>query len=640
MLLVLFRLIPLGLALSIFTSTAAGQAALPAAPARVPMEAFFAWPALGSMTLSPDGKLLAAKVMRPDRRMELQVIELDTKRIHMVASFVDGTVGTVDWVNNRRLLYSLAGGQGLIAVNFDGSERVVLAGRRDSPLWSGATVRAPGAPGSDDMYLLRNRKSEPLALVNTLSSTITPIALPDETKSWLIDERGVLRLYMTDTDGNWAAFYRPDATTAWRALGAPAVQVLRSNRILGLGPDDSVYVLGANGQDKKAVYTLDLTSGKLPAMPLISMANYDFNGVLIQNQDGLLGFRAVTDAVSTIWIDPVMKALQAEVDQRQPATVNLITPPKRAASPWVLVESYSDRQPTVVTVYNTQTHAFTKVGEVLPGIRAAQMGRQEIVHYKARDGREIEAILTMPPMNEGGPAPMVVMVHGGPFVRGKVWGWNGETQFLATRGYAVLEPAFRGTSGFGKAHLEAGYKQWGLAMQDDVTDGTRWAIAQGYADPKRICIAGGSYGGYATLMGLIKELDLYRCGIDWVGVTDIALLYEEHWGYRSDATDEVLKYTYPMTAGDPVKDAAQLAATSPLRRAADLHQPLLMAYGMRDQRVPLFHGIKFRDAVRKTNAQVEWVQYEDEGHGWHLEKTQTDFWIRVEKFLDKHIGTP
>jgi dipeptidyl aminopeptidase/acylaminoacyl peptidase len=233
---------------------------------------------------------------------------------------------------------------------------------------------------------------------------------------------------------------------------------------------------------------------------------------------------------------------------------------------------------------------------------------------------------------------MVVLVHGGPYVHGSSWGWSAQTQFLASRGYAVLEPAFRGSTGFGARHFVAGWKQWGLKMQDDIADGTRWAIAKGIADPKRICIAGASYGGYATLMGLVKDPDLYRCGVDWVGVTDIQLLYDGHWSFKSDMSDEWKSYGMPEMVGDPVKDAAQLAATSPLQQAARITQPLLMAYGGVDHRVPMYHGRKFYDAVTRTNKQVEWIEYQDEGHGWSLPKNRIDFWGRVETFLDKQIG--
>jgi dipeptidyl aminopeptidase/acylaminoacyl peptidase len=319
--------------------------------------------------------------------------------------------------------------------------------------------------------------------------------------------------------------------------------------------------------------------------------------------------------------------------------VNVISIAAAADAPWVLVRSYSDVQPSVYMLYNPQTGKLNMVGEARPGLDARRMAHQDALRYKARDGLEIPALLTMPPGTpKGAKVPLVVLVHGGPYVRGSAWGWNPESQFLASRGYAVLEPDFRGSTGYGAKHFKAGWKQWGLKMQDDIADGARWAIAQGIADPKRICIAGASYGGYATLMGLVNDPDLYRCGIDWVGVTDIQLLYDGHWSFKSDMSDEWKEYGMPELVGDPVKDAGQLAATSPLRQAARINQPLLMAYGGADHRVPMYHGRKFYDAVTRTNKQVEWIEYQEEGHGWVLPKNRIDFWSRVENFLDKNIG--
>ncbi len=230
---------------------------------------------------------------------------------------------------------------------------------------------------------------------------------------------------------------------------------------------------------------------------------------------------------------------------------------------------------------------------------------------------------------------MLVLVHGGPFIRGSDWLWNGQVQFLASRGYAVLEPAFRGSTGFGEKHFRAGFKQWGLAMQDDIADGAKWALAQGYADAERICIAGSSYGGYATLMGLVNDPKLFRCGVSWAGVTDIDLMYKWDW---SDLPEEYKNYGMPKLIGDPEKDAAQLKATSPILQAARITRPLLLAYGKADRRVPMIHGTKFYEAVKVSNPDVQWVEYAEEGHGWWLVKTRVNFWNRVERFLDQHIG--
>jgi dipeptidyl aminopeptidase/acylaminoacyl peptidase len=262
------------------------------------------------------------------------------------------------------------------------------------------------------------------------------------------------------------------------------------------------------------------------------------------------------------------------------------------------------------------------------------MGMRDFHYYTARDGHKIPAYVTQPPGKADGPRPAVVLVHGGPWARGGDWQWDDEAQFLASRGYVVIQPEFRGSTGFGTAHFRAGWKQWGGAMQDDLADAAQWAVKQGWADPKRIGIMGASYGGYATLMGLIKHPDIFRCGVEWVGVTDLSLMFSSA---MSDISQESRDYGLRTLLGDPDKDAALLSRNSPVNRAAELKQPLLMAYGAEDLRVPIEHADRLRSALGKVNPNVVSVVYRNEGHGWRHEDNRIDFWTKVEAFLDKNL---
>jgi dipeptidyl aminopeptidase/acylaminoacyl peptidase len=198
----------------------------------------------------------------------------------------------------------------------------------------------------------------------------------------------------------------------------------------------------------------------------------------------------------------------------------------------------------------------------------------------------------------------------------------------------VITPEFRGSTGFGDQHFRAGWKQWGLRMQDDVNDALRFAVDKGLVDPKRVCIAGASYGGYATLMGLARDPDLFKCGVAWVAVTDPRLMYSVHW---SDVSKETKEYTMPVMVGDQQKDAAMLEANAPIRLASKIKAPLLLAYGLQDRRVPLVHGEKMRSALIAAGAKPEWVVYDNEGHGWENSDNEIDFWTRVERFLEKNL---
>jgi dipeptidyl aminopeptidase/acylaminoacyl peptidase len=644
------------------------QAAALAAP---PASAFFGDAAFAEPRLSPNGKFLAVRVSKPGRHDALVVLDLERDQSKGVAAYDDVDVAHFEWVNDERLIYDLTDklvppasaqyANGLFAVNRDGSHSLQLAHRRTNTESSHTGTRLPerqilpwhtfmldqvGAQDSDYVYAgdaryddLGRLREVDLLRLNTLTGEAKPVPRPDAVHGWLLDQRGEPRIAYTTRRNQSAVEYRDPASGQWRTLASYDTFGIAGAPIhpVGFAPDGSLYVEANNGKDTSALHRLDLATGKVNPEALASSAGYDFDGNLVSTRDKLLGVHVVTDAESIEWLDPGMKALQQQVDKLLPGTINLITVPTRAEAPWVLVSSWSDTIPLAYLLFNTKTGALTKLGSTHPDIDSSQMGRQQPVRYKARDGLEIPALLTLP-HGQRGKLPLVVLVHGGPWVRGGSWGWDAQTQFLASRGYAVLEPEFRGSAGFGTRHFQAGLKQWGLAMQDDLADGARWAIAQGIAAPDRICIAGASYGGYATLMGLARDSDLYRCGVEWAGVTDINLMYTGTWHEDSDASDAYKRFGMPVLIGDPVKDAAQLKATSPIEQAASIRAPLLMAYGAADRRVPLFHGTRFRDAVKRTDPNVEWIEYPEEGHGWSLPANRIDFWTRVEKFLDKNIG--
>ena len=653
--------------LVLFTSHA--WSAEPAA-SRPPIASFFENPVTTGAVLSPDGALLALRIMGGNKRYVLAVMDLaDSKRSKVVAGFEDVDIGRFHWVNNTRLVFDstdsqLADGEnghywpGLFAVDSDGTHLRQLAsrkmGRRQMGQYSASLpgqTYLHGHKGLQDsnfifalspIYSAGELESIELLRVDTTNGRYTTLPSPGRVVHWMLDHQGEPRLIITRNKNVETIEYLDPATKQWQKLAQYDAYLGGENAFepLAFSPDGTLYVSAYAGTDHASVYRYDLAKRALAPKPVVKVNDYDFDGGLITSADKLLGMRLTVEAEMTEWFDPAMKAMQARIDALLPNNVNLLHPPARSRTPWMLVSSFSDRQPRFYALFNNETGQLKKVAESYPLIDQRQMNTQRVVSYKARDGLTIPALLTLPAGIPEKQLPMVVLVHGGPFVRGSLWGWNPQTQFLASRGYAVLEPEFRGSEGHGSKHFHAGWKQWGLAMQNDIADGTRWAIAEGIADSKRICIAGASYGGYATLMGLINDPDLYKCGVNWVGVTDIKLMYTDTWYSDSDTSDAFKKFGMPAMIGDQVKDAEQLKATSPLLQAARIKQPLLLAYGGADVRVPDFHGKKFYDAVTQTNADVEWVLYKDEGHGWRLPATRLDFWGRVEKFLDKQIGKP
>jgi dipeptidyl aminopeptidase/acylaminoacyl peptidase len=263
------------------------------------------------------------------------------------------------------------------------------------------------------------------------------------------------------------------------------------------------------------------------------------------------------------------------------------------------------------------------------------MAPREVLRVKTRDGLSMPVQLTRP-LGESGPRPAVVLVHGGPNVRGNHWDWEAQAQFLANRGYLVIEAEYRGSHGYGNRHAVLGRRQWGQAMQSDLADAAQWAIDKGLADPKRICIGGASYGGYATLMGLVRNPELFACGFEWVGVTDPSNMFDRG---STDIESMFQAHDLRLTIGDPVKDAEMFAANSPLKQAAKIKRPLLMAYGAEDRRVEVRQGVELKNALESAGYKnLEWVVYPNESHGWRALATNVDFWGRVERFLERNIG--
>lgn len=645
--------------------------ALPSAAADLPPASlFFNNPRFGAMKLSPNGRHLAARIGGQGHRDGLVVITLEDQSMQMVAQYNNIDVGDFEWVNDNRLVYdtrdrTVASGArthapGLFAVNRDGGKMLQLAMRDgdDEPStigtafkptlqpWNTYLLGQEGSQLDDSVYVVRPEwrgnelASFNLLRLNTLTARAVGVERPPQMIDVQLDLQGEPRVATTADRDRVAIHYRDPASNAWRQLAEfPAYgDTPDSFTPVGMGGDGTLYVSSGAGGDKRQVRSYNIATRELGKEALVNLGEYDFQGELIHGNGKVLGVSLLTDARSTHWWDKGAAALQQEVDKQLPGTINEIALPRRPETPYALVMSYADRQPPVYMVYNQTSKTFIKLGEARPGIAPKQLGQRSLIRYKARDGLSIPAWLTMPPGGVKSKLPLVVLVHGGPFVRGGEWNFDPQAQFLASRGYAVLQPEFRGSTGFGTAHFKAGWKQWGLAMQDDLADGARALIANGTADAGRICIAGASYGGYAVLMGLAKDGDLYKCGVEWAGVTDINLMYTDTWNVQSDLSERWKRYGMPLLIGDPVKDAAQLKATSPLELADRIRQPLLMAYGDKDERVPLFHGRKFHAAVKPANSQAELVVYRGEGHGWSLPENRIDFWSRVEKFLDKNIG--
>jgi len=629
----------------------------------VAIETFFSNANISEAELSPDGDFVAIVGPGHDKHRKLAIMDLASHDLNVIAGYEDGDIADAHWINDHRLTYSTtelgaAPGDmtytpGLFAMDRDGKKGLELARRHevDGPYVYSALLQA-GAEylthdpkmASENIYVLEadnlvnnEYRSTSLVLVDSAKGKAWRYERPGNIFQWLIDPEGEPRIAVGEEKGRTVIFHR-GGTTDWKWKKIADFNAYDGSGFhpIAVGANDKLYVVTTRNGNASAVFRYDLATNKMEDEPLVSIKGYDFEGTLLFDaaREKLIGVRYLSDALSTNWVDDKYKALQEAIDKQLPGLVNILQLPRKAQSENVLVDSYSDVQPHFFWIYNKTSGKLTPIGGSHPDVDSKKMAYQDMVHYAARDGLDIPAYLTLP--KEGGKKnlPLILFVHGGPWVR-DTWGWDPEVQFLASRGYAVLQPQYRGSVGFGFKHFQAGWRQWGLAMQDDLADGVKWAVAQGIADPKRVCIMGSSYGGYATLMGLAKNPDLYRCGVEWVGVTDIDLMFQRLW--NSDASEEYQRFGMPILIGDRDKDAAMLKANSPVNLASKITQPLIMGAGGMDARVPIDHGKAFRDAIKPYNSKAQWLYYWNEAHGWRLEKTRADFWGKVETFLDANL---
>jgi dipeptidyl aminopeptidase/acylaminoacyl peptidase len=291
-----------------------------------------------------------------------------------------------------------------------------------------------------------------------------------------------------------------------------------------------------------------------------------------------------------------------------------------------------DRNPGDFFLYDGSTRKATFLFARRPWIKPEQMAAVEPVALKARDGLDLNGYLTRPPGKaDAKNLPLVVFVHGGPYDVRDRWEFDPTVQMLASRGYAVLQVNYRGSGDYGYDFVRAGFREWGGKMQDDVTDATHWAISQGVADPKRVCIFGGSYGGYAALEGAVKEPDLFRCAIGYVGVYDLALMHT-----RGDIPQTVLGENYlKMVLGE---DDAVLWDRSPVAHLDRLKAKVMLVVGGQDARVPPVQGEAMHSAMNKAHIDHEWLYQRTEGHGFYDPANRLDLFEKLTAFLDRNIG--
>lgn len=634
------------------------------------IEDFVAGPTRSMVEISPSGARLAMVVSSGELSL-LVVQDLATGEYRpvMEARYNESFGGTgFDWlswkgddhvlvaahqfaVERRRnaddgRITSYRAGRMVAALNADGSGGVELRAQESEGGSPGEVIDVLDASPHEILMTVEDwRGALNVVRVDIRTGEAQPVVSGDNrTLSYHTDNAGevVARVRRVGLWGRRHVIESLDpATGEWREVAEITPNDLRDrNDFQLLSAADApglLYVLvrpEAGAQpDTTAVHIYDMRARELGPV-LWRHESYDLDSILIDGSGAFLGGCYRADVHRCELEDERLGAHMTGVSRFFEDNRNiLLVSRSRDDGKWVLLVSGPD-EPGTYYLYDLAAQSIDVIGSAHGRVAPEALGRMRRIDYVARDGAALHGYLTLPASADAAPAPLVVMPHGGPEARDGL-AYDPWVQFLATRGYAVFQPNFRGSSGFGRAFVEAGYGQWGLRMQDDVTDGVRSLIEQGLADPSRICIVGASYGGYAALWGGAREPDLYRCVVSIAGVADLpALMRRERRveGARSDS------YEYWRTSvGDPGRDRARLEAVSPVRFVDGWRPPVLLIHGDEDDVVSYDQSRDMDRALRRAGKDVRFVTLEGEGHsGWRRDDHILAL-TEIEAFLATHL---
>lgn len=604
----------------------------------IPLERFFEHPEYANVRISPNGRYVA--FLRPwEKVLNLWVQDLETGETRRLTSDRGRGIQEYMWAYNGELLYiqDRDGDENwrVYAISPEGGEsRLLTPGE-------GVQARLVGAhPDHPDVVLValndRNPALHDVYRVHLPSGERTLLVTNDfGAVDFTSDEHLNVRVASRVTEDGGGELLRPEEG-AWQPFYRWELEdfFVMAADVRG----DTLYLFSSVGRNTSSLRAYDLTTGEeriLAEDPEydVGMGDFTLGSSLLfhpraPHPEAVAVYR---EKQEWIVLDPKLEADFERLAQVEPGRQFGVFGRDLANRRWVVAYD-GDRQSLHYYLYDRETGEARLLFVARPELEKYPLAERRPVRITARDGLVLHGYLTLPPGVEPRRLPAVLYPHGGPWAR-DFWGWEPIAQWLANRGYAVLQVNFRGSIGYGKAFANAGNKEWGGKMQDDLTDSVHWLIEQGIADPERIGIMGGSYGGYATLAGLAFTPELYRCGVDIVGPSNLFTLLES-----------IPPYWKPMVAifharmGHPERDAELLRQRSPLFHAHRIRAPLLIGQGANDPRVKRQESLQIVEALRKAGREVEYVEYPDEGHGFFKQENRLDFYRRAERFLAKHLG--
>lgn len=604
-------------------------------PPLIPREVLFGNPDKTHPLISPDGQRLA--YLAPDEGiMNLWVRTIGKDDANVITQDRNRGIRWYSWTpNGQQLLYvqDKNGDENWHVLVVDLATEQV----RDLTPFEGVQARVIAMePAFPHEILVAVNNRDPAAhdvhKLDLRTGTMTLVVRNDEGfANWVADHelnvRGALRV---GDNGGSALWVRDDSESAWRELKRwAAIDVLNSGPF-GFTPDNAgLYILSSDASNAAELRRLDLATGAETV--LASDPQYDVSHLLVHPTTG--GIQAVgftKERTEWHFLDPAVEEDFTALGQVRRGEV-LVVNRDDADKTW-LVAFNADDAPTAYYAYDRTSREARHLFSDRKMLERVRLARMEPIRFRARDGLTLHGYLTLPPGVEPRNLPLVLLVHGGPWKR-DFWGFDSEVQWLANRGYAVLQVNFRGSTGYGKEYVNAGNREWGGKMQDDLIDGVQWVINRGLADPKRVAIFGDSYGGYAALMGLALTPDLFACGVDIVGPTNLITFMQTIPPYWKPVESVLFD-----RVGHPERDAAFLRGRSPLFHVDKIDRPLLIAQGANDPRIKTSESVQMVEALRAAGKEVEYYEYPDEGHGFARTENRLDFYAKTERFLATHLG--
>jgi len=618
------------------------QATAPSIPRHIPAADFAAPRAISEGQLSPDGTRVLARFNVAGKEA-IGIHSLNGDKMQLISIPEKNDLRWFRWAGNGRVLVSLgktvpylddeAEMTRLVCYDLATKKSLVLGGKTE------------GLEGDDLLYtdpdgtwiLLSFQKTiydyPSVFRVSLADNKMMEVVRPQsDVWEWYADADGVVRAGIGFDVRSWSMVYRKTDTEKFRKLGKAkyddenaGYDLIRFSR-----NSDDGFILSDKETGRFALYKFNYATKQIGERVFASDTNDISDFVTTEDGSALRAVLYTDERDRVVWFDANLKKIQADIDKAVPQYENWIVSRSRDDSTMIVWMGASNN-PGSYFIYQPTVGVLQRIATVNAKLKPSELARTRYVHYTARDGTEIPAYLTLPVGREEKNLPLVILPHGGPYDVRDTPNFDPEVQFLANRGYVVLQPNYRGSGGYGKAFYEKGEGQWGRQMQDDLDDGMDWLTKSGIVDPKRVCIVGGSYGGYAALWGATRNPERYRCAASFAGVSDLGRQLKYQLDFR--ISRRYRKDWRRIVQGSPEFDPRTV---SPLYTVDRLKVPVLLVHGDADQTVPYKQSQAYAEALRKAGKDYQFYTYKDEGHGFSNAANLQDWLDRLDTFLAKY----